>query len=249
MSKANMGTEKKQEETSQADPSWKTLYRIGGVAALIEGIAYIMILVMGLRIGVAPGNTVNWLNALAAHPQLAVFDYGVVTGIADFALIAVAFALYFALRGVSKSWMLLATGMILVFVAIDISTFVSTSINLTWLTQNYAAAIDPTVRTAILGAEYSALSTIPLAQFIGWALWPIVFVIWIAALYKARFARLTRIFGIFTVLFSIGGGISFIYPDITYLVNLQLPALAVYSLFFFGLGVLLFGLAKKTRLE
>ena len=113
------------EGKNQVDMSWKTLYKVGGIACLVEGVAYLMLTAMGPMIGVAPGNTLTWLNALATHPQLAVFDYGVVTGIADFVLIPAALALYFALRGVSKSWMLVATGIILTYVAIDISTFVS----------------------------------------------------------------------------------------------------------------------------
>ncbi len=63
--------------------------------------------------------------------------------------------------------MMVAMGIVLTYVAIDVSTFVSTSIDLTWLTQNYAAATDATQRSAILGAEYYSLSTIPLSQFLG----------------------------------------------------------------------------------
>ena len=249
MTETILQTKSRQEAKSQFDMSWKSLYKIGGAAALVEGIAYFMIVAMGPTMGVAPGNTVAWLNALAAHPQVAVFNYGLVTGIADFALIPVALALYFVLRGVSKSWMLIAAATMLVFVAIDITTFVGTSINLTWLTQNYAAATDPTVRTAILGAEYSLLSGIPLTQFIGYTIWPIVFIIWIAALFKAKVGRFARIFGIFTVLFSMGGGFAFFDPNMTFLVNLQLPACAVYGLFFIGLGYMLLRLPKQGPTE
>jgi len=232
------------EAKNQVDMSWKTLYKVGGIACLVEGIAYLMITAMGPMMGVAPGNTLTWLNALATHPQLAVFDYGVVTGIADFVLIPAAFALYFALRGVSKSWMLVATGIILVYVAIDISTFVSTSIDLTWLTQNYAAATDPTVRSAILGAEYSALSTIPLSQFLGWTFPPFAFIIIAVAVRLGRFGRGIPFLGYLTVLFSIAGGLSFLDP-IPYLQNFQLPALALYGLFFLALGLMLLRLGRR----
>jgi len=225
------------------DPSWKTLYVIGGVALLVEGLAYLMITAMGPMMGVPPGNTLAWLNALAAHPKLALFDYGIVTGIADLVLIPAAFALYFALKGVSKSWMLVAAGMILIYVAVDVATFVSTSIDLTWLTQNYAAATDATARAAILGAEYSALSTIPLSQFLGWTFPPFAFLIVAVAVREARFARGVPLLGYFTVLFSVAGGISFLDP-VAYWQNFQLPALAVYGLFMLGLGSMLIRLGR-----
>ena len=107
-----------------ADSTWRPLYKIGAVALLVEGLAYLTITVTSPVIGVAPGNTMKYLHALAAHSGTATFTYTVVA-IADFALIPAALALYFALKEVSKSWMLLAAVIILTYVAIDISTFVS----------------------------------------------------------------------------------------------------------------------------
>lgn len=228
------------------DHSWNSLYKIGGIALLVEGITYLMITAMGPMMGVPPGNTLTWLNALAAHPQLAVLDYGAVTGVADFVLVPAAFALYFALRGVSKSWMLVAMGIILTYVAIDISTFVSTAIDLTWLTQNYAATTDAAQRAAIMGAEYSALSTIPLSQFLGWTYPPFAFLIIAGAVRRSKLARGVPLLGYFTVIFSIAGGISFLDP-IAYFQNFQLPALAVYGLFMLGLGRMLWKLGGKQN--
>ena len=234
-----------EQTTNQADPNWKTLYKIGGAAALVEGVAYLIIAGLGAIIGVALGNSLVWLNALAARPQLAILEYGLVTGIADFVLIPAALALYFALKGVSRSWMIIATAIILTYVAIDISTFVSTSIDLTWLTQNYAAASDPAVRSAILGAEYYSLSTIPLSQFIGWAFPPFAFIIIAVAVRVGRFGRGVPFLGYLTVLLSLPGAVSFLDP-IAFWQNFQLPALAIYGLFWLGLGFMLLRLGMKA---
>ena len=85
----------------------------------------------------------------------------------------------------------------------------------------------------------------PLSQFLGWVFPPFAFIIVIAAMHKAKLARLTRVFGILTVMFSIAAGFGFIYPSITYLQNLRLPTLTVYGLFFIGLGVMLIRLPNS----
>lgn len=203
-----------------------------------------MITAMGPMMGVSPGNTLAWLDVLSSHPQLAIFNYGVVTGIADFMLIPAAFALYFALKDVSKSWMIVAAGIILVYVVIDVATFVSASIDLTWLTQNYAAATDATSRAAILGAEYALLSTIPLSQFLGWSFPPFAFVIISFAIRQGRHWKLVWILGLLTAAFSLAGGVSFLDP-IPYWQKFQLPALAIYSIFMLALGAMLLKFSRK----
>ena len=82
------------------------MYKIGGIALLAEGLAYLIVTVTSPIIGVAPGNNMKYLHALTAHSGTAGFTYAVVA-IADFALIPAALALYVALKDVSKSWMLL----------------------------------------------------------------------------------------------------------------------------------------------
>jgi hypothetical protein len=88
------------------------------------------------------------------------FTYAVVA-IADFALIPAPLALYVALKDVSKSWMLLATAIILTYVAIDISTFVSTAFALVVLAREAQSA-------AVVSAEHFGAGDVSLSQFIGW---------------------------------------------------------------------------------
>lgn len=133
---------------------------IGAIALLVEGLAYLTITVASPIIGVAPGNNMKYLHALTVHSGIAAFTYAVVA-IADFALIPAALALYLALKEISKSWMLLATVIILTYVAIDISIFVSVTIALV------ALAHEPQSAT-IISAEHFGLATLPLSQFIGW---------------------------------------------------------------------------------
>ena len=188
-------------------------------------------------IGVAPGNNLQYLNALATHAKVAnLSDY--VTLLADLVLVPGAYALYLAFKNVNKNWITVATALIWIYVVVDLLTFVPSAILLVALSQQAQTA-------SVLSTEHSLLAIMPLSQFFGWVEPPIAFAIWIAILRKANVGRFARIFGCFTILFSVPGGISFLVPTYTYLQNFQLPALAVYSIFFLGLAEAMFRLHTK----
>ena len=182
-------------------------------------------------------NNLQFLNALTAHAGAANFTYYVVL-VADLVLIPGSYGLYLALKNVSKSWMMVATGLIWIYVVVDLLTFVPAAISLVALSQQAQTA-------SVLASEHSRLAIMPWSQFFGWVEPPIVFAIWIAVLRIANVGRFARIFGFFTILFSIAGGISFLIPSETYLQNFQLPALAVYGIFFLGLAEAVLRLRTK----
>src|SRR5579872_7321311 len=117
------------------DPKWKALYEVGAIALLMEGIAYLIIVVTSSMIGAPPGNNFQFLNALAAHPSTAYFTYGVIA-LADLALLPGAITLYLALKSVNKKWITIATGIIFFYVVVDILTFLRTAISLVSLSQS-----------------------------------------------------------------------------------------------------------------
>jgi hypothetical protein len=212
------------------DSSWKTLFRIGGFALLVEGVAYLVIIATATMIGAGPANNMTYLNALGAHSVAANVSYSV-TAIADFALIPAALALYLALRDISRSWMLLATAILLTYVAIDISTFVLTAFALVALASLPQSA-------GIVAAEHFGLATVPLSQFWGWVYPPIAFLIIVLVMRAGHLNRWTRLAGVATVIASTLGGFGFLFP-VAYLLNFQFLALALYALFMFGLGAML----------
>lgn len=88
------------------DTNWKAMFKIGGFALLVEGVAYLVIIATIPVIGAPPANNMTYLHALGAHSVAANLSYSV-TAIGDFALIPAALALYLALRNVIRSWMLI----------------------------------------------------------------------------------------------------------------------------------------------
>jgi len=218
-------------------PGLKSWYVIGGVALLVQGLAYALIFGAGTVVSVAPANSIQYLNALAIHASTARFEY-LVTAVADLAFIPAAIALYLLLKDVSKALVTAATVLILAYVVIDMSTFVPAALALTILSQSAQT-------TTVLSSEHAALSVVPLSQFFGWVEPPIAFAMYILVLRKANLGLFARVFGIFLVMFSIMGGLGFLFPSITYLTSFELPAFAAYVLFFLGFGEAILRLRAK----
>src|SRR5690349_13649579 len=95
---------------STSDPNEKWMYRVGGISALILGIGYFMIILLYIPAGGPPAGSDagTRLMYLAEHSRAwrGIVSLSVLT---DLLYIPITFALYFALKGVNRSMMLLAT--------------------------------------------------------------------------------------------------------------------------------------------
>jgi hypothetical protein len=127
------------------------LLRVGGLAGLLLGIGYVATIPVYAAVGVGPEGGGAWLayGAGKTTEWWAILGLQVFT---DVMYVPLAFALYFALKEVGRSAMLLAASFLLLFVALDLAV--------TWT--NYAVLITlssaPTAATpAQLGAaEYAS---------------------------------------------------------------------------------------------
>jgi hypothetical protein len=115
---------------SVVDPAWKSLYRVGGISALLIGIAYVAIIGLYIPIGAPPAGTEARLTYLSGNTMVwwAILRLSVLT---DFLFVPLACALYLALKEINRSAMLIATACVALFVVLDLT--------LTWA--NYAALI------------------------------------------------------------------------------------------------------------
>jgi len=93
----------------------KQWYRLGGVAALVLGIGYIIIFPLYAHVGAPPNGAEAWFQYLPGKTTVwwTILGLSVFT---DFLYVPVAFALYLALKGVSRNAMLLATAFVGLFV-------------------------------------------------------------------------------------------------------------------------------------
>ena len=77
---------------------------------------------------------------------------------------------------------------------------------------------------------------------------PFAFLIVAGAVRRGKFGRGIPLLGYFLFLLSVGGGIGFLDP-IPYLLEFQLPALAVYGLFMLALGLMLIRLGRMKPVK
>src|SRR2546426_905853 len=100
------------------DPDTKGLHRAGGISAIVLGMSYIVITALYVLGGVPPSETEEWLKHLSGRATAwwAILGLSVLT---DFLFVPVALALYVALKRVNRNAVLVGTGLVVSFVALD----------------------------------------------------------------------------------------------------------------------------------
>jgi len=133
------------------DPDGKWLYRVGGISALVLGIAYIITIPLYVQVGAPPSGGEARLKYLALHTTVwwAILGLSVLT---DFLFVPVALSLYLALKGVNRNAMLVATAFVGLFIVLDLAVTWSNYASLITLSGHYAAATNDAQRAAYVAA-------------------------------------------------------------------------------------------------
>jgi hypothetical protein len=184
---------------SAAHPDESWLFRVGGLAALAIGIAYIVIIGLYASVGVQPAGAEARLDYLVGKTTAwwAIVGVSVLT---NFLYVPVALSLYFALSGVNRFAMLLGVAFIGLFVILENAVNWTSFGSLILLSERYASATSESQRATVLAAAIyvSAVLESPLASV--WAIGTLSFaflVIGIVML-KGVFSRPTAYVGIVT---------------------------------------------------
>jgi hypothetical protein len=137
--------------TQSIEPDAKWLYRVGGIAGLVFGIAYIAIIALYVPIGAPPQGAEARLNYHGANPTVwwAILGLSVLT---DLLLVPVALALYVALKAANRNLMLLAVSFIGLFVILDLAITWTNYGALITLGSAFVAATDAAYKAALLTA-------------------------------------------------------------------------------------------------
>ncbi|MBV9670595.1 MAG: hypothetical protein JOZ43_06535, partial [Acidobacteriales bacterium] len=147
------------------DPDGKGLYRVGGICALVLGVAYLVIIPLYASVGAPPTGGEAWLTYLDGKTTV----WWVILGLSvltDVLFVPVAFALYLALQGVNRNAMLVATAFVGLFIVLDLAVTWTNYASLITLSGNYGAATNDAQRMPyIAAANYaSAVLTSPLER-------------------------------------------------------------------------------------
>lgn len=191
--------------TASASSSDETrLFRVGGIAALAIGIAYIVIIALYASVGVPPEGGEARLDYLAGKTTAwwAIVGVSVLT---NFLYVPVALSLYFALKSVNRIAMLIAVAFVGLFVILENAVNWTSYGALILLSEDYAAATSESQRAIFVAAAtyVSAVLESPLAGV--WAIGTLSFaflVIGIVML-KSVFSKFAAYVGILTGVFGI----------------------------------------------
>ena len=140
-----------------ADPDGKWLYRVGGISALVIGIAYIIIIPLFAHVGGAPSSGGEaWLKYLEGKTTVwwAILGLSVFT---DFLFVPVALSLYVALERVNRNAMLVATAFVGLFVVLDMAVLWTNYASLLTLSALHTAATTDVQRASyVAAADYAS---------------------------------------------------------------------------------------------
>jgi hypothetical protein len=138
------------------DGQGRWLYGVGGIAGLVIGISYVVIIGLYLAAGVPPDGGAAWLayGAGKTAPWWGILSLSVLT---DVLIVPLMLALYVTLRGVARDLMLLAVAFKVLFVVLELSVGWPNIGLLITYSGDYAAAATQAERAALVtGADYAA---------------------------------------------------------------------------------------------
>jgi len=215
--------------TSSPDPEGRSLYRAGGISALVVGVAYMITIALFAQVGAPPSSGESWLKYLVGKTT----QWWIITGLSvftDFLFVPVGLALYVALKGVNRNAMLVATAFVAMFVAVDLAVTWSNHASLITLSDGYAAASTDAQRAGYVAAANYASSVLASRLQPVYSIVDLSFAIFVMGLVmlKGVFSKTTAYLGLATGVFGFLSITGFL---VTVVIN---ATLATVWLFFVG---------------
>lgn len=201
------------------------------------GLIYIIASVLALKLAV-PDDSVAFFISLGANATRAHVVYGLFS-LADFVLMPAIIGLYLALRRHGKTAMLVAAGLLFLFIFMDLSTTEFNTLTLVTLAQHYASSTSDAQRTAYMAAADYALATIPLASFYSWVVGSLGLLIASIIMLKGNFGKRTAYAGMILNTAGIIGGFYVFIPILTLVLT---PILILWGIWLILVGSRLYGL-------
>jgi hypothetical protein len=234
---------------NEVDHSWNWIYKIGGICFIIIGAWYGFANYWAYIVGI-PGSgfatppvatNQQYFNVLAAFPSASTFFYAMYSLVA-FLCVPALIALYLALKGINKNVMIIATGIVAVWIIIEITVTEFNSLVLISLIQNYNNTTDVAQKAAYLAAANYDLTAIPISTFYSYAVGSIGFLLASIVMWRSSFRKIIAIIGIVCNTLGIITAFVLFMPALAILI---LPTLNLYGLWNVLIGIKFFLLGRK----
>jgi hypothetical protein len=183
-----------------ADSNEQHLYSIGGAAALLCALMYVIasiILVPANRASPPPATPLEWFTLFQNSPLTGLFYLGLADVVIMLLWGPLSLTLYFILRQFNPAWSLIATSFVFVGIAVFLATNIAFS--MLSLSQQYAAATTEAEKASLLAAGQTllAISQGTGGQYLGMPLaWLGGLILSLAMLHGLAFSKLTAWTGI-----------------------------------------------------
>jgi len=149
-----------------AESKWKSLYRAGGVSALVIGTLFIVEMIVYIATS-APSltDTAGWFSLFHNNRFVGLVDFGIVELYALLLFVPMYLALYVSLRRASESYLAIAA--ILAFIGIAVNFATSKLFSLLTLSDLYASATTEILKSQFLAAGQATLAVSALGGISG----------------------------------------------------------------------------------
>lgn len=178
------------------ESSWKGLYRVSGVLAVISGIGSFFTMIAGMDLYKSgyPSSTTAYLQLVSQHQGLAnglwsSWIFG------DFVMIAPTVAAYLILRHYNRTMALVGSLIVGLYIFYDISVTKLNSLTLVSLSQGYVNAISDAAKASYIVAATYGYAALPLQTVLSFGIGSVGWLPWCVPMAKSLFGRRTAVFG------------------------------------------------------
>jgi hypothetical protein len=142
-----------------AESNWNNLYKVGGVAALLCAVMYLIVLAVYIPANFAsppPETILEWFKVFEESPITGLFYLGIGDVLIMILWGPLGLALYVILRQVNKTWTLIAIPFVFVGMGVFLAT--NTAFSMLSLSQEYTAAAIDAEKSMLLSAGQAMLA-------------------------------------------------------------------------------------------
>jgi hypothetical protein len=186
----------------QEGSDWRSLYKVGGLAALLVAL-FVPVQIIIFLVSPPPETVIGWFNLFQDNGFLGLLDMDLLLVVDEVLSSLLILALYIALRRTSQSFMLIAMTITLLGIAASLAS--NPAFDMLNLSNSYAAATSAAERALFLAAGEGMLATwTGTAYSVGYVLVGIALLITgLVMLKSGRFGKVTAWVGVIVGVLSL----------------------------------------------
>jgi hypothetical protein len=196
------------------EPTWKGLYRVGGILTIVWGAGGFISMLGGATLYKSgyPSSPESYLQLVSQHQALA-NGLWIIWMLGGFTFIAPTAAIYLALRRHNQTLALLGALLSVFYIFYDVSVTELNSLTLVSLSQGYAGATTDALRASYVAAATYGYDALPLQTVLSYGVGAVAWLLWSVAMAKSVFGQRTAIFGVIVNAIGIAGAASPVVPS------------------------------------